>query len=205
MAAVTVEDIKQIIDGGPIRIDVPYPLDDRPADAPWYMAQPEDWLFDLAQAVREAAVAEAYALPEIQAVNSLPPTAGWIAKQVYSRQATIDRLAELDAKGDGLLPEEDLERANLKEYLLRIIDPEKYTRADEIVNRRARKAIEGWLMPRLIVDAAGKPLFNMNTPEGQRRWLQLGRDTKDLLNPFFYQAFMLIQTAKNYKSGPNSS
>lgn len=205
MSAVTVEDIQRIIDGGPIPIEVEFPLPDPPPDGQWFMAQPTDWQFDLAQAVREAAVAEAHSLPEIKAVDNLPPTDGFIARQLASKKNTEARIAELNAKGDGITPEEDIERASLKEYLARIIDPKFYSRADEIVAGTARKALENWLMPRLIVDNRGKPMFNMSTPEGNRRWLLLGREVKAQLGIYFYQAFMLIQTAKNYKSGQSSN
>lgn len=205
MSKVTTDDIQKIIDGGAVQIVEPYPLSDQGEGFEWFMAQPTDWVYDLAQAVREAAVAEAHSIPEIKAVASLPPTAEWIETQNYSRQRTKDRIAELDAKGDAILPEEDLERANLRDHLSRLIDPSNYTRADEIVAKRAKKALESWLMPRLIQDAKGKLICDPTTEEGNRRWSQLGRDTKDALRVPFYQVYMLIQTAKNYKSGQSSN
>ena len=203
MAAVSLEDVKRIIDGGPVTIEIPYPLPDRPEGALWFMAQPTDWLYDLGQAVREAAVAEAESMAEFKIVKTLPPTAEWVASQNATRKRSETRLAELEKKGAGILPEEDLERLNLRDYINRLIDPSLYTRADEILTRRGRKAFEGWLMPRLIVDEQGKALFEMDTPDGQLRWIQLGRDVKQQLTSYFWQVLLLVQTAKNFNPGQN--
>jgi hypothetical protein len=196
--AVTAQDIKLMISGAPIPIELPYPLADRPAGMKWFMAQPDDWLYDWAIAIREAAVAQASASPEVKACRHLPPTEGWVRRQTLIRQQTEERIALLDAKGDKRLPEEDLELRNQQDYLLRLVDPTNYTRADEIVGNRARKAFENWLMPRLIQDEQGALLFDLdNKAEDKERWLNIGRDIKELLTNYFWQAIVLIQSAKN--------
>jgi hypothetical protein len=197
MMPVTAEDIKVMISGEPIPIDFPYPLSDRPAGTKWFMAQPDDWIYDWAVAIREAATAQAENSPEVKACRDLPPTASWVAQQNFIKQQTEERVRVLEAKGEALLPEEDLELKNQKDYLRRLIDPSSYTRADEIVNKRARKAFENWLMPRLLQDEAGKPLFEMDKPADQERWKCVGRDIKEALNTYFWQAVILVQSAKN--------
>jgi len=205
MAEVSLEDVRKIIEGGPVKIDLPYPLQDRPEGSLWFMEQPSDWLYDLGQAVREAAVAEAEAMPEFEKIKKLPPTTDWVNSQKATRKRSEKRLAELEAKGEGMVPEETLEVANLRDYLDRLIDPEAYTRADEILAKRGRKAFEGWLMPRLVVDEAGRHLFEMDTPDGKRRWIQLGRDIKLQMNGYFWQVLLLVQTAKNFNPVQSSN
>lgn len=202
---VTLEDVQKILEGGPILIDFPYPLEDRPAPALWYMKQPDDWLYDMAQAVREAAVAELEQLPEMEAMKNLGPSPEWVAQQTASRLKAETRIKELEDKKDAIQPEETLELENQRDYIARLMDPALTSRFDEIAGKRGRKAFEGWLMPRLIVDEAGKPLFPMDKPEGQQRWLRLGRDTKQQLNGYFWQVLLLVQTAKNFKPDQSSS
>lgn len=203
--AVTTSDIKLMISGDPIPIPFPYPLDDRPAGTKWFMAQPDDWIYDMANAVREAAAAQARASKEVMSCAALPPTEAWVTQQVRILANTRRLIADLEAKGDQRLPEEDLELANQRDYLTRLIDPASFNRADEIISSRSRKAFENWLMPRQLQDEQGEPLFDMNKTEDQVRWKNLGRDLKTELTGPFWQAIVLIQSAKNSKPVQNSN
>ncbi len=201
--AVTTNDIEAIINGAPIEIETPYPLDHKAPGFQWFMAQPDDWLYDMASAVREAAIAEAMAQPEIKAVEHLPPTESWLLRQMQSKEAIERKIAEFQAK-PALTPEEDLELASLTANLLNLIDPTTYNRAKEIVATRARRAYESYLIPRLIVDVDGRKVFDQNTEDGKRRWLLVGQEVKMDLRQTFYQVILLVDTAKNYKAGKSS-
>lgn len=200
---VSAEEIQSIIEGKPVPIDFPCPWD---ADLKWYMRQPVDWVYDMAQAVKEAALAKVLAEPEIKAVKKLPPSDKWLKQQQDARDNTERRIKALEKKGDAITPEEALELENLKDYRDRLIEPTaNFTRADEIAGRFATRAMETWMMPRLIVDANDRFLFDMEEEEGRERWERLDRETKALLRGPFYQVLLLVQTAKNSKAGQNSS
>lgn len=201
--AVTTYDIESIIRGEPLPIETPYPLDDKGEKFQWFMEQPSDWLYDMAAAVREAAIAEAMAAPEIKAVEHLPPTDGWLARQAQSKKQLEEKIAELQAR-EALTPEEDLELASLRSNLLALIDPATYNRAKEIVAKRARLAYESYMIPRLLIDADGRKVFDLNTEDGNRRWKMVDKEVKDELRTPFYQVLLLVDTAKNYRSGKSS-
>jgi hypothetical protein len=55
------------------------------------------------------------------------------------------------------------------------------------------------------LDEQGEPLFDMNKTEDQVRWKNLGRDLKTELTGPFWQAIVLIQSAKNSKPVQNSN
>lgn len=208
----TTEDVERVISGDRMQINWDYPFSDPapPSDQEklkWYVAQPTDWVYDMAQAVREAAVSEFMALPEIEMVKTLPPTAQFVRRQEEARQeqqVRIDELIELSKK-QSLTPEQDLELENRKDHLSRIADPSQLgSRADEIASDVGVKAFEAWLMPRLIEDEDGNLLFNPHTDIGKRRWRDLGKMTKEMLRLPFYQMLLLITKAKNYSTGQNS-
>lgn len=201
--AVTTFDIENIISGDPLPIETPYPLHDKGEGFQWYMAQPDDWLYDMAVAVREAAIAEALASPELKAVENLPPTEAWILQQTRAKALAEAQIAELEAK-PARTAEEDIELFSQKVYRDNLVDPSTYNRAREITARRGRRAFESYLIPRLIVDGDGRKVFDLNTTEGTRRWATLGQDTKESLRQPFYQVLLLIDTAKNYKAGKSS-
>ncbi|HNT76016.1 MAG TPA: hypothetical protein PKH77_13455 [Anaerolineae bacterium] len=202
--AVTTYDIEAIINGTPLPIETPYPLDDRGEGFRWYMAQPSDWLYDMASSVREAAIAEASASPEIKLVEHLPPTSAWIERQLQSKETAERYIAELEAKV-ALTPEEGITLASYKSFVNNWIDPSDYNRAREIVAKRGRVAFETYLIPRLLVDEDGHILFDLNTEDGRRRWGWVGQDAKTELRTPLYQVLLLIETAKNYKAGRSSA
>ncbi len=200
---VSAEEIQTIIDGKPLPIDVPYPGD---PDFQWFIRQPVDWMYDMAQAVKEAATAKALAEPEIASVKNLPASDTYQGRQKQQRKETEARIKELESQGDALMPEDAIELENLKDYLDRLNNPsKKFSRADEIANRYGTRAMENWLLPRLIVDAKGKPLFEMESEAGRQRWEALDRETKAHLRGPLYQALLLVGTAKNSPAGQNSS
>ena len=199
---VSAEEIQAIIDGKPVPIDVPCPFD---PGLKWEMKQPVDWQYDMAQAVREAALAEVLAQPEVAAAKRLPPSQGRMDSQERAKGETSARINVLEAKGEAIQPEEALELENLRDYRERLLTPDKYSRADEIANRFASRAFESWLVPRLVVDKTGKPVFDMNTDEGRRKWETLDRETKLPLRGPLYQVLLLVQTAKNSKAGQSSN
>jgi hypothetical protein len=201
----TSSDIESIISGAPIEIDLAYPLTDREEGFRWFMRQPTDWLYDMANAVREAAEAEVLAQPEIIAVKSLPPTDDWVENQVDEKKRTEERIAELQTREEFLTPEEALELENLRDYVGRIIDPLKYSRAHQIASRASNRAFENWLMPRLIVDAQGKVLWDVGTEEGKHAWIALGRNIKSELKTSFYKVIFLVSIAKNSNAGQKSA
>lgn len=201
---VTTYDIEAIINGSPLPLEIPYPLDDRGEGFRWYMAQPSDWIYDMASAVREAAIAEAGATTEIKLVEHLPPTPGWIERQLQGKRSAEANISELEAKV-ARTPEEDLTLASYKSYLANWVDPAGFNRAREIIGRRGRVAFETYLIPRLLVDEDGHLLFDLNTEEGRKRWAWVGQEIKVELRSPLYQVLLLIETAKNYKAGRSSA
>ena len=200
----TTTDIDDILSGKPMVIEVAYPLDDQSEGFQWYMKQPNDWVLDMANAVYDAAHAQAMAMPEMEAAKNLPPTDEWIAAQKSAVSNTEDRIAELEAM-TGRTPEDSLELANLKEHLTLIIRPSGYSRAQQIANMTANKQRQNWLMPRLIVDAEGGLVCNPDTPEGRDRWERLGRSVRtELLIPLAH-VLILVNYAKNSKASQSSA
>lgn len=197
MIKVTTSDIYRIVSGDSIKIAFPYPLNDRGENPEWYMAQPTDWLYDMGLAVGEAAEAELCEQPHMVQARTLPPSPGWIKRQEVSLKAVRDRIAELEAKGKAILPEESIALDMLRDRLGRLFRPENYTRAEELAAQVNRDARNNYWMQRLVVDGEGKPLFDPATPEGQDRWNRLGRKAKkELLIPLS-DALSLVDIAKN--------
>lgn len=206
MAQVTTTDINRVVSGEPIEIEVPYPLNDRGEDAKWFMAQPSDWLYDMALAVGEAAEAEAMQQPEMERAKTLPPSKSWIQRQERSRKSAEDRIAELEAKAKAktIVPEEEIELDIQRSYVERLIKPDEYSRAEEISSQVAANARNNYFMQRLVIDEAGKLLFDPATKEGRERWERIGRSNKTKLLTPLTQAVLLVQIAKNYSAGPSS-
>ena len=201
---ITTSDIYRVITGDPVEIDFPYPLKE-PAGVQWRMAQPSDWLYDMAMAVGEAAEAELMQQPEMERCKNLPPSPAWLERQERSIRDTEERIAALEAKGDALLPEEAIDLEVQRDLLSRLIKPENYTRAQELGQPVRTNARNNYLIQRLVVDGEGKPLFDPGTAEGRARWERLGRKNRNRLLSPLMQAMMLVQIAKNSSAGPNSA
>lgn len=187
-------DVQDIISGKAIRIDLPNPFEE---GKPWYVKQPEDYLFDLAQAVQDAAIAKAQADKTIQSVAHLPPSAAWIFRQETAMRRDDERIKELEDKGDAIDPLEAVELAATRAHRERLISPSDYTRAQEIVTRYALKRFEAWLMPRLVVDKDGDLYCDPDTKIGQERWKSLNEAQLLVLKADFYRALDLESIAKN--------
>ena len=204
--AVTFEDIQRILSGEPIEIETPYPFAESGENFRWFMKQPEDFLYDMGNAARDAAVAVAKADESIMLAFSIPADADWVRNQKLAIQQTKEKIEALESKKQAatILPEEDIELANCLDHASRLLDPDTYTRGDEIVNSLGRKAIVNYMMPRLVVDINGKLLFNLDTKKGKLEWLRLGQEVKSAMARYFWEAYLLVLTAKNYKSDQNS-
>ena len=198
---VTQADIKKIIDGSRIEIQIEYPFD---STVKWWMQQPSDWLYDTASAVREAAEAELLADPSMKALKSMPPSDDWLERQQLAIETTKEEIKKLTDKGKARMPEDDIELAKQQDYLERLIQPRDYSRAEELALKRGKKAFETWLIPRLIVDAKGNQLFDVDTEAGRALWDALGMTVKAQLRVPFYYAVNLVMTAKNLQRGQNS-
>lgn len=194
MEKVTMTDVQDIISGKAISISLPNPFDE---GKPWYVKQPEDYLYDLAQAVQDAAIAKAQSDKTIQSVAHLPPSDVWIWRQENAIRIADERIAELEAKGDAIDPLEAVELATKRAYRERLISPKDYSRAQEIVTKYALKRFEAWLMPRLIVNKDGDLYCDPETEIGKKRWASLSDDQVTVLKGLFYRALDLENIAKN--------
>lgn len=194
----SLEEIRSIIEGKPLAIPLPCPLDGM-QDRPWFVRQPDDWVYDAAQAVYDAKKALTLALPDVAEVRSLPPSDGWVQRQERARIDAQRRLGELDEQKrvTPLTMEDDLERRNLISYLALLLSPKEFTRADEIANRVARDQRDWYLMQKLIVDDRDQLLFDLRTEDGRRRWHVLGRSFREQLSPYITTVLSWVQTAKN--------
>lgn len=208
-----VEDIKQseydlVISGGPLQITDPaHP--DKSGTSEWWMKQPDDWLYDMAESVREVAKAQALSDPDIAAGKDLPPSDTWIANQkkvIARRTREIAELKERIAKSDkeGGTDEQRIELSALEFNLKNLYKPEEFTRADEVANAFATRTYEAWLIRRLVTDKKGGLLFDPKTEEGDMAWQSLGRQMRSDLRAPLYQVLMLVQMAKNWQGGQRS-
>lgn len=200
----TTQDIERIISGEPLRLEAAYPLDDKEAGFTWFIKQPTDWLLDMAHAVRESAEAQILALPEMQAARELLPSDEWQQTQRAAIERTRARIAELQAI-EARTPEDELELANTIEHETLLIQPEKYSRAQEIANKHGAKAFRSWLAPRLVVDAKGKTLCDPSTAEGRERWERLGSTVRSEIDLYVSHVLMMVRYAKNYSASKPSS
>lgn len=203
----TTEDVVDIMEGNRVVILFDYPLDDEDEDFRWYMAQPKDWVYDMAQAVRDAAISEVMSLEEMDTVKNLPPTGAFVRRQENAKREAQERIDEITEKKDKqeLTTEEELELENLREHLTRIIDPkDTRSRADEIAAETGTRAFERYLMPRLVEDFDGNRICDPNTKAGKERWGNLGMNMRQLLRAPFYEALILVNKAKNSNPGQNS-
>lgn len=198
-------DIERVINGDALPIEtVVYPLSDQAEGFAWFMRQPTDYEYDIAIGVGEAAESETRAQPEVKAVAKLPPSAGWLAQQDNVRKNTQTKIDELSAK-PARTPEEEIELENLTQYMRRLVEPRKFSRADEIARSASTRARDNWLIRRLVVDQNGASLFDPYQKATDRRWRKIGRDTqKELLEPL-YRVLFLIQIAKNYEADQSST
>lgn len=208
-----VEDITQseyslVISGGPLQITDPaHP--DKSGNSEWWMKQPDDWLYDMAESVREVAKAQALSDPDIAAGKELPPSDTWIANQkevIARRTREIAELKERIAKSDkeGGTEEQRIELSALEFNLKNLYNPDEFTRADEVANAFATRTYEAWLIRRLVTDKEGRLLFDPKTEEGDRAWQSLGRQMRSDLRAPLYQVLMLVQMAKNWQGGQRS-
>ena len=198
---ITQADIQKIIDGSRIEIDIPYPWDEQKK---WYMKQPDDWLYDYATAIREAAEAELLADPAMQKLKTLPPSDTWIAQQELAISTTRAEIEALEKKGKARKPEEDIELQKQKDWLARLLKPSDYNRAEEMALKRGKRAFESWLIHRLIVDESGSLLFDVDTEAGKALYDALGMQIKAQLRTPFYYATNLVMIAKNLQRGQST-
>lgn len=201
MTTVTNADIERIINGEPIEIDAKYPLDDK---TQWFMRQPPDWLADMADVARQAAIDKVMAMPEIEDLKAMPPTEDWIANQERLIAENKARIAELEAN-PSRTAEEDLELALNKDLDVRYYRPENYSRAMQRARSAGQRAYDNYLLPRLVVDAKGKMLFDTNTKDGAGRWNRLKDKDKESLSGAFAYLQLLESLAKNSNGGQSSS
>lgn len=192
----TTSDINRIISGENIPIETPYPLKDQDEGFRWFMAQPSDWLLDMASAVYDSAYATVMSLAETQSAKELPPTDDWIERQEKAASDAKARIAEL-AANENRTPEDDMELTNLEEYAQALILPGNYSRAQQIAHATADKAKRQYLLPRLIVDMAGRLVCDPNTIEGRERWEKLGSNARAGLMTPLVHALLLVRYAKN--------
>jgi hypothetical protein len=189
----------------------------------WFVAQPDDWLYDDANLEYSAAYQAAIESPSMRRLKMLPPTDDWLANMKAIVTAAEERQAELIAKRDravevwraehpaedenepapepletiGLTAEEAHELMLIVNRLSNIVRPENYDRARQFAHQRALMARDSYLLPRLLVDRAGNLLFDVETEEGLKRWYALGRDMRKSLQPYLDEVLTLVDTAKN--------
>lgn len=202
MTRTTTSDIEQIINGKPLPILLPYPLDGQ-EDREWFIEQPKDWLLDLADAVYRAAYAQAMTLPGMAEAQKLPPSEEWSSRQLEAIAVARKRIEELTAIAERT-PEDDLELFAVQEQEASYIRPEQHSLAKEIAHDTATKARRHWLLPRLIVDKDRKLLFDPDTEAGRVLWDRLGRETKDGLSLWLGTVLLLVEKAKNFNAGQSS-
>ena len=200
----TTTDIEAILSGSPVPIEVEYPLGDQPEGFTWFVKQPDDWLLDMAYAVKDAAYAQVMALPEMQSAKDLPVDGEWARVQNTAIKTAKDRIAELEAIAERE-PEQELELLNLQDRIKNLADPESFNKAMQIANGTANNAFYKWLLPRSVVDKSGKVVCDVNTQVGRKRWQSLGKDVRDeLLEPLVY-VVDLVGKAKNSKASQPST
>lgn len=197
-------DVERLINGDPLEIPFKYPLDDPPGTTRWYLRQPSDWLYDQANAVREARHAETLELPEMERARNMPPSTTWVADQEAARKDAEGQIEALEAK-KSLTPEEQFDLENLKLFLPTITNTEGKSRADEYAARASTRAFDVFLLRRLVIDDDGHRLFDPETKEGESRWNRLGRNSKAELRKPLYQVLLLIQKAANFPEARPSS
>ena len=113
----TPNDIELILSGKPLPIDDPaFPF----SGGAWFIKQPDDWLFELSKAVRQAAEAQALNQPEIAAAKSFPPSDAWVQRQRRGFAQADQRIADWEAKSS-LTEQEKLELASAREHRSRLI------------------------------------------------------------------------------------
>lgn len=193
----TTTDIAQIISGQRLEISAKCPL---PGVDKWYVRQPTDWEYDMAQAIFDAKRALVLAQPDVAEAKSLPPSDGWLRRQERAQKESNARLNTLNdqEKIAPLTVEEVLERKNLTAYLVLLLDPREYSRADEIAHDVAGDQRDWYLLHRLVVDEAGEALLDCNTEEGLTRWNDLGRQFREKeLQTLVSRVLRLVQLAKN--------
>jgi hypothetical protein len=136
--AVTTNDIEAIINGAPIEIETPYPLDDKAPGFQWYMAQPDDWLYDMASAVREAADGrgDGPAGNQSGGASSPRPKPGCCGK--CGRRRPLSARLPSFRRSRPLPQRKTWSWLALTANLLNLIDPTTYNRAKEIVATRAQ-------------------------------------------------------------------
>ena len=170
-----------------------YPLD---GGKEWFVAQPDDWLWDMAIAEGQAARAEVEQRRSTQRQQGQPPSPAFTERQHAAMERDKARIAELEAK-PGLTPEDDLELADLRSHLKVLIDPANFSRADELMLEAENRAIRTYLLRYLIIDADGVTLFNPDRSDGRRRWNLLDGKTRDALRGELEYVLTLIRMGKN--------
>lgn len=182
------------ISGQPIEIMVDNPF--KPGE-PWFMRQPSDMDYDMALAVRDAKQGQVLNDPDMSAAKTLPPSDEWIDTQQTAIASTKEKVAELESI-EHPLPVDLTLLATFKDHLDSLVLPEEYTLAKEIASRTANRAFQNYLIPRLLVDATGKPYLDMTLKSDREKWdFALSRTVKLQLRFPFAQVLSIINTAKN--------
>lgn len=195
-----------ILSGEAVKIDAPPPsfLYEQGVKE-WYMAQPEDWLYDDAQMIYEATFRRALAMDEIKMFLDSPPSDSWIALRELLMETTKKRIGELDSV-ESRTPDEETELLEAKQYLENAIGPDEWNLGYEMAQERAINARENWLLPRLICNKKKQLLFDVDTPAGKELWAKVPRNTRErVLKPYLKVVLGYVKTAKNSDGGQDSN
>lgn len=196
--SVTTRVMEQIIDGSPVKILYDYPLSDgRVEDGEWYIKQPTDWQYDMALAVQDVAYTRFENTPEVRDGATLPPSNRWMRRRKRREEAINADIADLEARGDKLTPEEALSLEDLRQSKVLLADPETMTLLKEKAGEISGKARDYYLLKHLTVDASGTLIFDQNTDDGRRRWDAFPTATKENLRIIVWRVLGYISTAKN--------
>jgi len=199
---VTQSEYELIISGKAMPILAP----EHPGGLEWFIKQPDDWLYDMADSVRQVALAQAMADPDIAAGKTMPPSEEWTAKQKASIQKRTEEIAALKEKMvDGGTDEQRLELQALEINLKNLYKPGEFSLADEVALPFSNRVYEAWLLRRLVVDKDGNLLFDPKTEVGNKAWTALGREIRTNLRIPLYNMLFLIQAAKNSQGGRPSA
>lgn len=177
-----------------------------PGGMEWFIKQPDDWLYDMADSVRQVALAQAMADPDIAVGKNMPPSTEWTVKQTATIEKRTEEIASLKEKMlEGGTDEQRLELQALEINLKNLYKPGEYTLADEVALPFSNRVYEAWLLRRLVVDKEGNLLFDPKTEAGNKAWTALGRELRTNLRIPLYNTLFLIQASKNSQGGRPSA
>ncbi len=146
---------------------MPFEVDGRT----FHIRQPTTEEYDDARLYEALVRKRLLAMPEIAELKKLPISDEYRA----ALEAYISWLEEQYESTDDQDRKETL-ASQIAAYRLML---DTYTLADEVAGQRAAVARDRYLTARLLCDADGNPMFDMNSPEDVKRWERLPMKIKD--------------------------